>query len=94
MLKNVMNQGNNGFKPYSILERQCPLDHPYAYLNGAKCCASKDEIKKGGSKSEIASGTCDGIGFDFESTCCKNHNHVKCPWDSCIDNNAGKVRSK
>ena len=74
-------------KSYYILVKECPLDHPYAYLNGAKCCASDEELENGGTKSEIESGTCDGIGFDIESSCCKNHSHVKCPGNSCIDNN-------
>ena len=71
-------------KSYYILVKQCPLDHPYAYLNGAKCCASDEELESGGTKSEIASGTCDGIGFDIESTCCKDHQFIECPCHSCI----------
>ena len=74
---------------YSILAQECPIDHPYAYLDGAYCCASKEELTNGGNQSEIESGTCDGFGFSSQSTCCKDHDFVKCPGDSCIDNNKG-----
>ena len=42
----------------------------------------------GGSSSEKASGTCDGIGFSRESTCCKDHGYQKCPYpNGCFDFN-------
>ena len=62
------------------------MDYPYAFKNGDYCCATNEEKPQGGSQSEIVSGTCDGVGFDITSTCCKNKNDIKCPGDSCIDN--------
>ena len=68
-----------------LLAHQCPLEHPYAYLNGSYCCATNAENPNGGYESEIASGVCDGQGFSIESTCCKDGQFIKCPFDSCID---------
>ena len=62
------------------------MDHPYAFKNGEYCCSTNEENPCGGSQSEIASGTCDGIGFDITSTCCKTYDDIKCPGDSCIEN--------
>ena len=70
---------------YSILEQQCPLSHPYAYQSGSYCCSINEELTKGGLESQIASGTCDGHGFNIESTCCKDHQYTKCPFNSCVD---------
>jgi len=65
---------------------KCPMKYPYAFKNGTYCCATNEENPRGGTHEEIVSGTCDGVGFDIISTCCKNENHFKCPVDSCIDN--------
>ena len=58
-------------------------------MNGRYCCAINEEKPNGGSPSEIESGLCDGHGFDFESTCCKDNKFTKCPGVSCVDNSAG-----
>ena len=48
----------------------------------------------GSSPSEKASGTCDGIGFSRESTCCKDHAYQKCPFgNGCVNYNQGGVLS-
>ena len=44
----------------------------------------------GGTLNEVASGTCDGIGFSIESTCCKDHNYQQCPYTQCEDYYTGK----
>ena len=61
------------------------MDYPYAFKNGDYCCATNEEKPQGGSQSEIVSGTCDGVGFDITSTCCKGDNEIKCPAVTCID---------
>jgi len=68
---------------------KCPRNYPYAFKNGAHCCSTNEENPRGGSYEEIVSGTCDGVGFDIMSTCCKNYDSIKCPGDSCIDNKEG-----
>ena len=64
-----------------ILEPRCPADHPYAYKNGKQCCKTTQEFTngRGASKAEKESGTCDGIGFNRDSTCCKDYERVPCP---------------
>ena len=57
----------------------CPTSHPYAYLNGDYCCQTNEELTNGGTQSEKDSGTCDGINFNEQSTCCKNHGFIPCP---------------
>merc|ERR1712080_578500 len=57
----------------------CPTSHPYAYLNGNYCCQTNEELTNGGTQSEKDSGTCDGINFNEQSTCCKNHGFIPCP---------------
>ena len=62
------------------------MDYPYAYLNGKRCCRSNQELKKGGLQKEIKSGTCDGMNFNRESTCCKDNDHQTCPHiEGCFD---------
>ena len=63
----------------------CTKDHPFAYLNGQYCCETNQEKVNGGSSNEVASGTCDGIGFSIESTCCKDDKYLKCPHTKCKD---------
>ena len=68
---------------YSFLESTCTKDYPFAYRNGKYCCETNLELVKGGNSMEVASGTCDGIGFSIESTCCKDHKYLKCPHPQC-----------
>merc|ERR1712129_632567 len=63
----------------------CTKDHPFAYLNGQYCCETNQEKVNGGTSNEVASGTCDGIGFSIESTCCKYNKYLKCPHTKCKD---------
>ena len=70
---------------YFFSERRCTKDHPYAYLNGQYCCETNQELVNGGNSDEVASGTCDGIGFSIESTCCYDKKYVKCPDTTCKD---------
>ena len=66
----------------------CPMDYPYAYLNGKQCCRSNQELVNGGLYSEKKSGTCDGINFNRESTCCKDHDNQACQHnEGCFDYN-------
>ena len=67
------------------------MKYPYAFKNGDKCCKTNREIPRGGSPSEIASGTCDGSDFNINSTCCIYYDEIKCPGDSCIDNKEMKT---
>jgi len=67
---------------------RCSQDYPFAYLSGEFCCKTNQELKGGDSRTpkEISSGTCDGIGFSMESTCCKDHDYQKCPYPGgCSD---------
>ena len=70
---------------YSFLESTCTKDYPFAYNNGQHCCETNQELVNGGNSDEVASGTCDGIGFSIESTCCKDHKYLKCPHTKCKD---------
>ena len=70
---------------YSFSENRCTKDHPFAYLNGQYCCKTNQELVNGGTLNEVASGTCDGIGFSIESTCCKDNKYLKCPYTQCKD---------
>ena len=70
---------------YSFSESTCTKDHPFAYNNGQHCCETNQELVNGGNSDEVASGTCDGIGFSIESTCCKDHKYLKCPHTKCKD---------
>ena len=66
----------------------CPMDYPFAYMNGLQCCRSNQELTSGGLHSEIQSGTCDGINFNRESTCCKDYDNKACPHiQGCFDYN-------
>ena len=66
-------------------ETACPMDNPFAYLNGKYCCETNQERVNGGYPNEVASGTCDGKGFSIESTCCKGNKYLKCPHAQCKD---------
>ena len=68
----------------------CTKDHPFAYHNGQYCCETNQEKVNGGTSNEVASGTCDGIGFSIESTCCKSHKYLKCPHAQCVTRHEGK----
>ena len=70
---------------YSFSESTCTKDHPFAYRNGEYCCETNQEDVNGGTLNEVASGTCDGIGFSIESTCCYDKKYVKCPDTTCKD---------
>ena len=70
---------------YYFSESTCTKDHPFAYNNGQHCCETNQELVNGGNSDEVASGTCDGIGFSIESTCCKDHKYLKCPHTKCKD---------
>ena len=78
---------------YFFSESRCTTDHPFAYLNGHYCCETNQELVNGGTLDEVASGTCDGIGFSIESTCCKDNKNLKCPHTKCKDY-AGKDYEK
>ena len=81
---------------YSFSEGSCTEDHPFAYFNGQYCCETNQELENGATiqhLDEVASGTCDGIGFSIESTCCKDNKHLKCPHTKCKDY-AGKDYEK
>ena len=65
-------------------ENPCTKDYPFAYLNGQYCCKTNQELENGGRSNEVASGTCDGIGFSIESTCCKGNKYLKCPQKQCV----------
>jgi len=57
----------------------CPSDFPFAYQNGSYCCKYDKEHADGGNAEEKQSGTCDGIQFSKNSTCCHEHDYTKCP---------------
>ena len=78
--KSIHMQNNNY---YSFSEDTCTKDYPFAYLNGKYCCKTNQELVNGGNSKEVASGTCDGIGFSIESTCCKDNKYLKCPHTKC-----------
>ena len=70
------------------------MDYPFAYLSGRYCCRSNQERKNGGTQHEIKSGTCDGIKFNRESTCCGLDNKA-CPHkQGCFDYNEDHNESK
>merc|ERR1712038_1271670 len=57
----------------------CPSDFPFAYQDGSYCCKYDKEHADGGNAEEKQSGTCDGIEFSKNSTCCHEHDFKKCP---------------
>ena len=68
-------------------EQFCPPNFPFAYKDGKYCCRTDEELENGGSPSEVTSGTCDGVGFNRNSSCCKDHQNILCPLpNSCYDN--------
>ena len=85
-----------------IGKKPCTKDYPFAYLNGKYCCKYNQEKVNGGMNLnlskieqyrisiEVDSGTCDGIGFSIESTCCKDDKYLKCPHTQCVTRPAGK----
>ena len=77
-------------------DQYCPIDFPFAYLNGNYCCSTNEEQPGGGLQSEIESGSCDGIGFGRDSRCCKDQ--VKaCPHlEGCYNNpgSEGNLKTK
>ena len=88
ILKTIYIQ-NNYYNCFS--EKTCTKDYPFAYLNGQFCCETNQELVNGGSLNEVASGTCDGIGFSIETTCCKDRKWIKCPHTQCVNRpNKGK----
>ena len=72
----------------------CPLDYPFAYLNGSYCCKTKEErpVEWGITpQNEIDDGTCDGVDFNIQSVCCKAEAYTPCPDGSeCFDSSVGK----
>ena len=59
----------------------CSEEFPYAYLVGWYCCNTNEERDPSlgwTPPEEVASGTCDGIDFNRESTCCKDK-YEPCP---------------
>ena len=66
-------------------EGTCTEEYPFAYLNGQYCCETNQELVNGGTLNEVASGTCDGEEFSIESTCCMDHQYLKCPYTQCED---------
>jgi len=74
----------------------CPLDYPFAYLNGGYCCKTKEErpVSPQTPQNEIDDGTCDGVDFNRQSKCCKSQN-APCPNGSgCFDNSVGTIRNE
>jgi len=61
---------------------QCPLSHPWAYLNGGYCCQhdrEKIDINKDGTR-------CDGSTISLTSSCCKNDAFTACPHNGgCVN---------
>ena len=51
-------------------------------MNGDYCCKTNKEKKYGATQQDIISGTCDGINFDFDSTCCEYNEFLKCPYST------------
>ena len=76
----IIHMQNNNY--YCFSEDRCTKDYPFAYRNGEYCCETNQEKVNGGTSNEVASGTCDGIGFSIESTCCKDK-YMKCPHTRC-----------
>ena len=76
-------------------EALCPLDYPFAYLNGGYCCKTNEERPVNSKhyktpQKEIDDGTCDGVDFNIQSTCCHSENSP-CPTGSgCFDHSVGK----
>ena len=80
------------FKFYFLISLECPHDHPFAYLNGGYCCKTKEERPVSGGitpQNEIDDGTCDGVDFNRQSTCCKSE-YSPCPHGSGCFDNVGK----
>ena len=67
----------------------CPSDFPFAYQNGSYCCKYNKEHADGGNADEKKSGTCDGIQFSKNSTCCHEHDFKKCPASEKCDDYQG-----
>jgi len=73
------------------IQKRCPPNVPFAYLDGKYCCKTNQERSKGGTSSEKASGTCDGKSFSRESTCCQGNQYQKCPHsEGCFDSRCAK----
>ena len=86
---------NNQLKLHLQFSDFCPPDYPFAYLNGQKCCRTDQEYKNGGTSREKKSGTCDGINFNRESTCCKDKDDQTCPHiNGCFDYDENHDKSK
>ena len=78
---------------YFYFYTECPLDHPFAYLNGGYCCKTKEErpVEYGWTpQNEIDDGTCDGVDFNRQSKCCKDEAYTPCPHGSGCFDNVGK----
>ncbi|KNC82772.1 hypothetical protein SARC_04948 [Sphaeroforma arctica JP610] len=58
----------------------CPETHPYSYLSGESCCASRRERI-----SSEDGPICDGGALRYSSSCCWNDNYVSCPFNKCED---------
>ena len=87
------NHVNLSFLKFYFHIAPCPLDYPFAYLNGGYCCKTNKErpVELGITpQNEIDDGTCDGVDFNRQSKCCKSEN-TPCPHGSvCFDNSVGK----
>ena len=63
-------------------------------MNGGYCCKTKEErpVELGITpQNEIDDGTCDGVDFNIQSTCCKDEAYTPCPDGSgCFDSSVGK----
>ena len=73
-----------------VLGQRCPKDYPFAYKAGSYCCKTNEERSPADTLKlypayayEIDSGTCDGIGFGWDSVCCKNEAYQKCSGNGC-----------
>ena len=56
------------------------MEYPFAYLNGKHCCKTNNERPKGAGapQDKIDNGSCDGLNFGRQSSCCENNDHVPC----------------
>jgi len=75
--------GNNCGNNLTGFAAECPDSHPFAYFNGAYCCAVDKEKNYGPQGAK-----CDGSTIQRNSLCCLGDAYVKCPdGKDCDDGN-------
>ena len=60
----------------------CPASHPFVYLDGSYCCATKFEKisdNNGGLHLDGSGYKCDGSVIQKDSTCCQSGDWQPCP---------------